>query len=74
MRFEVTRSSQSPWDENSPHPGATRANEGQPHAIWAIEIATLEELMAFAAEAGELVLKPGEDGLPELEIYDTYRE
>lgn len=33
------------------------------------EFATLEELMAFVAEWGEVVLKPDE-----VEIYDNYRE
>ncbi len=44
--------------------------------LWSIEINSIEELMAFVAHNGEIIIKP--EGYntksPEIEIYDDYRE
>lgn len=49
--------------------------------IWTIEINTLEDLMALKKEVSEerkigLIIFDGDDenGMPEIEIYDDYRE
>lgn len=48
--------------------------------IWTVEINTLEELLALQKEVGEkgfefsLILLAPENEMPEIEIYDAYRE
>ena len=39
---------------------------------WGLEVATLEELVAFVNEVGVVVFTPSDP--PELEIYNDYRE
>jgi len=67
MKFTVTRTSDSqakPCDEASIE-GMDMWNE----PIYWVEINTLEELMAFIAKYGRIVLYDGK-----IEIYDDYRE
>ena len=40
--------------------------------VWGIEIDSLDELIIFSEEYGELVLSCGD--MPKIEIYDDYRE
>ena len=45
-------------------------------SVWTIEINTLEELMAFRAKYGDIIVKQSDEN-PEyttIEIYDDYRE
>lgn len=39
-----------------------------------IELSSVEELMDFVKEYGEVVIKHPKQGLPIIEIYDDYRE
>jgi hypothetical protein len=44
--------------------------------VWMVEFATLEELLAFSHEYGELIIGPWQNNLDyeHIEIYDDYRE
>lgn len=80
MKFRIKRTSD--WfSEESPCAGAELISEDDDgQKLWAIEINTLEELMALRDKIGEdLILgwtyegEP-EDRMREIEIYDSYRE
>lgn len=47
-----------------------------PRTAWFVDLASLEELVAFHEKYGELVLTNvnGNDSVPGIEIYDGYRE
>ena len=74
----------------SPYIGAAWYESGRNHRVengmiardfdderWVIEIDTMEELLEFVGESGEVVLSVNDHGLTpcmEIEIYDSYRE
>jgi len=90
MKFRVERTSQLTCsDENTQAPcvGATREvikrdGDARDIVIWTIELATLEELMAFILKTDNgkfdrraVIWPQGEDGpMARLEIYDYWRE
>jgi hypothetical protein len=41
---------------------------------WAVNISSLEDLVAFTKKYGGVVIDKGPDGHLEIEIYDTHRE
>jgi len=43
---------------------------------WFVEISTLSQLLEFEDENGEIIIKKSTDNpaIPEIEIYDDYRE
>lgn len=69
MKFEVVRTSIRWKVEEAPCPEA----EKLPNGIWQVEIASLEDLIAFVREHGEVVINAGLHR-PIIEIYDDYRE
>lgn len=40
---------------------------------WCVDIETLDELVAFSARYGSIIVE-ADDGFPSIEIYDDYRE
>lgn len=78
MTFEIERTSD--WTASKkPCEGAVLAHKETEtdYARYHIEIASLEDLVAFVKKEGEIVIREGgykEDGLLVIEIYDTYRE
>ena len=81
MKFRITRTSD--WsNEKSPCEGAYLDKieyEGTSYEYrhWAIDISSLEELIALRDKVEEaLVLEKEDDehGLPSIDIYDYYRE
>ena len=78
MTFEIERTSD--WDASkTPCEGAVLAHEetATDYARYHIEIESLEDLVALMKREGEIIIREGgykEDGLPVIEIYDTYRE
>ncbi len=78
MKFKIRRVSKPNYgepDEEAPCPGAVLVDDE-----WWLELATLEELLAFAAEHGEVIVSnySGDPGCflygPKLVIYDGYIE
>ena len=78
MTFEIERTSD--WNASKkPCEGAILAHEETEtdYARYHIEIGSLEDLVALMKREGEIIIREGgykEDGLPVIEIYDTYRE
>lgn len=78
MKFEIERTSD--WTASKkPCEGAVLAHEETEtdYARYHIEIASLEDLVALMKREGEIIIREDgykEDGLPVIEIYDTYRE
>lgn len=70
MRFRVSRTSFA--GDKAPCPAAVKV-DGEDVGDWFIEIETLDDLVAFAAAQG-LVIVSADNGDPRLEIYDYYRE
>lgn len=54
----------------APCPDAWRDDVSPKETAWWVELNSLEELMAFSARYGALVVDDG----PSIEIYDDYRE
>lgn len=43
--------------------------------IWVVELGTLSEIIAFIAKYGKVVILQNKElGMPQIEIYDDYRE
>ena len=78
MKFAIERTSD--WNgEKKPCEEAVLVKEGSAHTDpeYHIEINSLEALVELMKREGEIIIKEGgyyEDGLPCIEIYDTYRE
>ena len=79
MKFLVTRTSL--FDGRvSPCEGAVLYKDGgEWDSVWTIELADLDALMRFVRDNECVVIAPVSfttkiEGLPEIEIYDTYRE
>jgi hypothetical protein len=92
-RWDVRTCSAEEFDRKDLGAGTPWLGEGEEHRVlangyiarrmgdvsgWVLGFGSVEELLAFAEEHGELVLSPAEYGLPgnlpTLEIYDDYRE
>lgn len=76
MKFLVRKTSAFYCDETAPCEGAkgwiVRDIESEG---WAIDIETIDDLMAFVDKNGDIVIqKDDAEDFPWLEIYDTYRE
>jgi hypothetical protein len=84
MKFRIKRTSQSCFCESKPCDGAyidkfepDSRDSHYDQRWWAIEIESLDDLLALAEKEGEIIVKaPSKytDDLPEIEIYDDYRE
>lgn len=82
MKFRCTRTSLSRYDETSkplPECYGHSAPEDPPfgacdEAEWWIDVPDIDALMALVRREGEIVISPGHDAEPRLEIYDYYRE
>lgn len=85
MKFRITRTSQKSFATEPPCEGCAREtisgrnSYGNPWAmdIWVREVETLGDLIALQKETGhELVVcvEGGHYDMPEIEIYDDYRE
>lgn len=71
MEFRVTRSSQFSDEKPRDVKGIYKKDDN-----WYIKINTLEELLAFYKEYGDLIISENLDNKEEMqiEIYDDYRE
>jgi len=71
MKFAIHKTSQRYNEtENAPHPSAKLEGDN-----WVIEINTLAKLLELAMAAGEeIIIDVDVGGLPEIEVYDDYRE
>lgn len=85
MKFRIKRTSESSFCERKPCEGAyvdrfeaDKNDRLYDQRWWAIDIESLDDLLALAEkEREEIIVKaPSEytDNLPEIEIYDDYRE
>lgn len=79
MKFEISRtnvdSNEQPCSGAEPFwVGPPPETEGMVNKLWSIEIATLDDLLAFAKEYGGRLVISYNSELPSLEIYDGYRE
>ena len=78
MTFAIERTSD--WEVmKKPCDGAVLVREDTAHTypLYHIEIGSLEALVELMKREGEIIIKEGgynDDGLPVIEIYDTYRE
>ena len=77
MKFLVSRTSDF-GGHNPPCSGAVFYRDGF-RKLWAIELADLDTLVQFARDNGRIIIDtdpvfPVAEGLPEIEIYDDYRE
>lgn len=76
MKFIITRTSD--YGKNPPCEGAVLLYKDEESAEWEIEINSLEELLQLSAKTAEplIIFAQGYDkgNVPELEIYDNYRE
>lgn len=81
MKFRITRTSN--WSgERAPYEGTyldkiEYKGTSYEHKYWAIDISSLEELIALRDKVGEALVIEKEDeepGLPSIDIYDYYRE
>ena len=84
MKFQIERTSD--WiGEKLPCEGAVLVREetATTYPLYHIEIGSLEALVELMKREGEIIIKEGcynkegdynDDGLPVIEIYDTYRE
>lgn len=47
-----------------------------PHKVWLVDISSLEELLKLEKEVGKIIVRVKESAftIPEIEIYNTYRE
>ena len=78
MTFAIERTSD--WTgERKPCEEAVLVKEGSARSdpVYHIEIGSLEALVELMKREGEIIIKEGgynNDGLPVIEIYDTYRE
>lgn len=77
MIFRVKRTSFDSGDERAPCEGAyldkTVKRDYYVDHIWKIKINTIKELMQLIENTGKPVVIFGND-VPEIEIYDDYRE
>ena len=80
MEFTVYRTSRGLWydipKEEPPCKGATPRTYKDGDTYWVINIDTLEDLLAFVKEHGEIVLEHEQHatlGMHSIEIYDGYR-
>lgn len=78
MKFAIERTSDYNG-ERRPCEEAILVREGSAYVdpLYHIEIDSLEALVALMKREGEIIIKEGGyngDGLPVIEIYDTYRE
>ena len=80
MKFQIERTS-SWWSEDGKAPceGAVLMKEGTSTdlPVYTIDIESVEDLVELMKREGEIIIKEGgymNDGLPVIEIYDTYRE
>lgn len=85
MRFQITRTSAGYYHEEKPCEGAfvyKRERDSnlddQDRLSWALEVNTLGELLQLIEKVGDSVIISRacdyQDGLPQIEIYDDYRE
>jgi len=84
MRFQITRTSAGYYRKEKPCDGAfvykreRDTLDDEDRLSWAIEVNSLEELLQIIEKNGEPIIISGacnyQDGLPQIEIYDDYRE
>ena len=78
MIFTIERTGGAYGNPEAPCDGATLLREsesaGHTHRVWTIELRSLEDLMALVTMIGEPIIIQHDDDMPELEIYDDYRE
>jgi hypothetical protein len=72
MQFRVWRT----YPDSSGNPPCEGAKKVDDSMLWAIEINTLEDLLAFSRKHGEIIVgsNPKVHENPTIEIYDYYRE
>jgi hypothetical protein len=76
MYWRVERTSIGAWDERPPCEKAVvhrryKDTNGWNCIEWQVEI---PDLLAFLKEYGECIIRMGDDGMAEIEIYDSCRE
>ena len=73
MKFEISRTTDI-YGDNKPVEGSFKSQCGD----WLIEIKTLDDLIDFVKDNGCIVVSDysniDENSIPEIEIYDDYRE
>lgn len=84
MRFKITRTSAGYYHEKKPCEGAfvykreRESLDDQDKLSWALEVNSLDELLQFIEKVSDSVIISRacdyQDGLPQIEIYDAYRE
>jgi len=82
MRFQIHLTSNGPDEDPQPAKGAIKTSHPHysGHSYWAIELASIEELLALCVEVGQEVIvsfvDSGDERVPswDLEIYNDYRE
>lgn len=84
MRFQITRTSSSYYRQEKPcdcafvYKRERGSLDDQDRLSWALEVNSLDELLQFVEKIGECVIISGacdyQNGLPQIEIYDDYRE
>ncbi len=81
MKFTIKRTgiwgNDKPCDEATPYEVKNNViKNGETEKCWAIEINSLEDLIALYRKYGELVIQTNmwDRETPEIEIYDDYRE
>jgi len=77
MKFLVSRTSN--YSGESPPCSGAFSYGGEWPMRWTIELSDLEALMQFVRDNGRVIIEldpvfPVPEGLPEIEIYDDYRE
>jgi hypothetical protein len=77
MKFLVSRTSN--YSGESPPCSGAVFYGGEWPMRWTIELSDLEALMQFVRDNGRVIIEldpvfPVPEGLPEIEIYDDYRE
>jgi hypothetical protein len=76
VKFKVSRTSDF-WGDKPPTSNAIQEEQiknGRKKKIWMIDIENLNDLLSFAKEHGSIVFSNDDGDLPEVEIYDDYRE
>lgn len=77
MKFRISATSTASNGEKpciDARPDGEIEQFGRRRRAWAIDVADLDDLLALADRNGPLILHQNEDGQPEIEIYDDYRE
>lgn len=80
MKFHITRTSvYDPEEQPCRNAYSGEWSKEDDRHVWYIDIDTIEQLMELRAEVGEELIIGTSwlsacDGLPQIEIYDTYRE